>query len=87
MTKLQHDIEYQNFLEETGLYRALKTFKARREELNLSQRQLAELVNMPQKTISRLENGLNIPKISTLLVIAEALKLDLSFKIYNKNKE
>ncbi len=49
----------------------------RRQELGLSQRELAELVGTTQSAIARLERGGRPPRIDTLLRIAEALECDL----------
>ena len=50
---------------------------ARRLELGLSQRQLADLTGTTQSAIARLETGGRPPRIDTLLKIAEALDCDL----------
>jgi transcriptional regulator with XRE-family HTH domain len=49
----------------------------RRQELGLSQRELAELVGTTQSAIARLERGGRPPRIDTLLRIADALDCDL----------
>ena len=50
---------------------------ARRQELGLSQSQLAQLTGTTQSAIARLEAGGRPPRIDTLLKIAEALDCDL----------
>jgi predicted transcriptional regulator len=50
---------------------------ARRQELGLSQKQLAQLTGTTQSAIARLEAGGRPPRIDTLLKIAEALDCDL----------
>jgi transcriptional regulator with XRE-family HTH domain len=50
---------------------------ARRNELGLSQQQLAALTGTTQSAIARLEKGGRPPRIDTLLRIAEALDADL----------
>lgn len=50
---------------------------ARRIEMKLSQRELAELCGTTQSAIARLERGGRPPRIDTLLRIAEALDCDL----------
>jgi predicted transcriptional regulator len=50
---------------------------ARRAEIGLSQRELAELVGTTQSAIARLERGGRPPRIDTLLNIADALECDL----------
>jgi predicted transcriptional regulator len=49
----------------------------RRLEMNLSQRELAELCGTTQSAIARLERGGRPPRIDTLLRIADALECDL----------
>jgi transcriptional regulator with XRE-family HTH domain len=50
---------------------------ARRQQLGLSQQQLAELTGTTQSAVARLEAGGRPPRIDTLLKIAEALDCDL----------
>ena len=49
----------------------------RRQELGLSQRELAELTGTTQSAIARLEAGGRPPRIDTLMRIADALDCDL----------
>ena len=49
----------------------------RRQEVGLSQRELAELVGTTQSAIARLERGGRPPRIDTLLRIADALECEL----------
>lgn len=58
---------------------------AARERKGLSQRQLSHLSGVPQKTISRIENGIDIPKIPTLIKLANPLGLELT--VMEKNDE
>lgn len=50
---------------------------ARRRELGLSQKELAELTATTQSAIARLESGGRPPRIDTLLRIASALDCEL----------
>jgi transcriptional regulator with XRE-family HTH domain len=50
---------------------------SRRQEMGLSQRELAEIVGTTQSAIARLERGGRPPRIDTLLRIADALECDL----------
>jgi predicted transcriptional regulator len=50
---------------------------ARRLQMRLSQRELAELCGTTQSAIARLERGGRPPRIDTLLRIAEALECEL----------
>ncbi|AMQ66588.1 transcriptional repressor [Bacillus phage Shbh1] len=48
---------------------------AARDRHKISQRKLSELSGVPQKTISRIENGLDVPKMQTLIKLTDALDL------------
>ncbi len=61
-------------------YMLIRTFIRRRNELRLSQVQLANMIGMQQPTISRLENGGRNTTISTLFKVADALALDVELK-------
>ncbi len=49
--------------------------KEYRERMKLSQEKLSDLIGIDRKTIFRIENDRNIPKIDTYAKIVEALKL------------
>ncbi|MFS0646781.1 helix-turn-helix domain-containing protein [Siminovitchia sp. 179-K 8D1 HS] len=51
---------------------------AARDRQGISQRKLSEMSGVPQKTISRIENGIDVPKISTLIKLTTALGLEFS---------
>lgn len=48
-----------------------------RKEREITQEQLAELVNMAPETISRIERGASVPSLKTLEKISEALHTSL----------
>lgn len=54
----------------------------RRAELNLSQKELAELCGTTQPAIARFESGKRPPRVDTLLAMAEALdsRLEVTFR-------
>ncbi|MBO5104159.1 MAG: helix-turn-helix transcriptional regulator [Ruminococcus sp.] len=52
-----------------------RRIKNRREELGLTQPELAEISKLSQGYISRIESGKFIPKASTLIAIATSLKM------------
>jgi len=54
-----------------------KEIRRRREELQLSQRELSLKAGLPQSHLSRLEQGLVNAKYSTLLELARTLELEL----------
>ena len=61
-------------------YNMIQKFIERRNELRLSQGELANLVGMQQSAIARLENGEHNSTVDTLLRVAGALDLDVEFK-------
>jgi len=58
---------------------------AARDRKGISQRKLANLSGISQKTISRIENGLDVPKITTLLKLANHLDMEIS--LIDKNSQ
>ena len=61
-------------------YNLIRALIRRRNELCLSQSQLASIIGMQQPAISRLESGVNNTTISTLFKVVDALNLDMEFK-------
>lgn len=49
-----------------------------RKKLNMTQMQLAEILNVSNKSISRWENGITMPDISLLIPLAEILQISLN---------
>ena len=69
-------------------FRLIRSIISRRNELNISQEQLAKLVGTRQPAISRLERGDGNITVNTLRRIADALDadLDISFKARSHSK-
>ncbi|MBO6086802.1 helix-turn-helix transcriptional regulator [bacterium] len=62
--------------------------KAIRKKCNISQEQLAEMTNLNQRTILRVENGQTLPTLDTLNKIAEKLDCNiLDFLSISKSRE
>ena len=61
-------------------YDMIQRLIERRNELLLSQLQLASRVGMQQPAIARLESGLNNVNVSTLFKVTNALGLDVELK-------
>jgi transcriptional regulator with XRE-family HTH domain len=59
----------------------------RRNELGLSQQQLATLTGTTQSAIARLEKGGRPPRIDTLLRIADALDCDLVVRLEPRERD
>lgn len=56
-----------------------KKIKLARVEKDLSQDQLAELINAKQKSISRYETGAALPSLETLEKVAKTLEKSFSY--------
>jgi len=54
-----------------------RKIRNRREELGMNQQELAETAHLSQSSISQIETELFIPKESTIVVLALALRLPL----------
>lgn len=61
-------------------YNLIRVLIRRRNELSLSQAQLAHAIGMQQPAISRLENGGSNATVGTLFKVMGALNLDIEFK-------
>lgn len=66
----------------------------RRKELKMTQKQLAEKLNVTDKTVSRWECGINLPDVEMLKTIAEVLEVDVKYfyedvkiKVINQTEE
>lgn len=57
-----------------------------RQNLKLSQRDLAELCGIPHSSVARIESGKTTPNLSTLIKIFNQLGLSLSVKTAKKMK-
>ena len=77
---MQKEDDFQEFI----LLELISEISSEREDLGISQRELSKISGIPQKTISRLENGIDIPKFKTLFKLLNALNLDLEIKISHK---
>lgn len=79
--KIKNELKERDEFEYFVLELASKLMEAR-ERKGLSQRKLAEITGVAQKTISRIENGEEIPYLQTLFKLFQVL--DLELKIVNK---
>lgn len=59
--------------------------KQRREALNLTQRQLAAMINIPYQSLQRYESGIVCPSVTTAIDIAKALKTTVE-KLYSSKE-
>jgi len=65
-------------------YDMIRSLIKRRNQLNISQTQLAKKIGTKQPAISRLEKGDYNTTLSTFFKVAEALDLDISLKARKK---
>jgi transcriptional regulator with XRE-family HTH domain len=73
--------------EEEELFFAIAAeVSTRRQEWNLSQRELADLCGTTQSAIARIERGLRPPRIDTLHRIAAALDCELVVELRRRTK-
>lgn len=63
----------------------LKRFKERREELGVTQEQLAELAGVGLRTVKEIDAGKGNPTVSTLLKLADVLGMDLKLDVKKPN--
>ena len=64
-----------------------KRIKESRNKLNITQKQLAELSKIDATSISRYENGAQIPNLYTLIAIATSLEISLDYLIFGKESD
>ena len=76
--------EYEYELRMDVLGRMIKTA---RQERNLTQEQLGELIGVQKAQISKLESSANSATIDTILKVFKALKADIHFKVTIENKQ
>lgn len=88
--KTFNDLRTELAKEDPDLFIALEIvgkLMAARDRKGFSQRELSKLSGVPQKTISRIENGIDVPKIHTLLKLATVLGLEISLVDKNAQDE
>jgi len=64
-----------------------KMIKSARQERNLTQEQLGELVGVQKAQISKLESSTNSATIDTILKVFKALKADIHFNVTLEKKQ
>jgi DNA-binding XRE family transcriptional regulator len=80
-TKEREEYEYELNMDVLG-----RMIKKARQERNLTQEQLGELVGVQKAQISKLESSANSATIDTILKVFKALKADIHFKVKIKDK-
>lgn len=79
-TKERDEYEYELRMDVLG-----KMIKIARQERNLTQEQLGELVGVKKSQISKLESSANSATIDTILKVFRALKAEINFNVKIEN--
>ncbi|RYZ54423.1 MAG: XRE family transcriptional regulator [Chitinophagaceae bacterium] len=80
-TKQREQYEYELRMDILG-----RMIKQARQERNLTQEQLGELVGVQKAQISKLESSANSATIDTIIKVFKALKADIHFNVTIENK-
>lgn len=73
------DAENKKMIEEIEVMSSIiSTMIKQRNEMGISQRDLAKMCNLPQSSIARIESHKTIPKLDTLIKIMQPLGLTLT---------
>lgn len=80
-TKEREQYEYELRMDMLG-----RMIKKARQERNLTQEQLGELVGVQKAQISKLESSANSATIDTILKVFKALNANIHFKVTIENK-
>jgi DNA-binding XRE family transcriptional regulator len=75
-TKVRDEYEYELRMDVLG-----KMIKAARQERNLTQEKLGQLVGVQKAQISKLESSANSATIDTIIKVFKALKAEISFNV------
>jgi len=75
-TKEREEYEYELRMDVLG-----KMIKAARQERNLTQEELGQLVGVQKAQISKLESSANSATIDTILKVFKALKAEINFNV------
>lgn len=75
-TEKRDEYEYELRMDVLG-----KMIKTARQERNLTQEQLGQLVGVQKSQISKLESSTNSATIDTILKVFKALKADIHFNV------
>lgn len=59
----------------------IQRLKARREQLGVTQEQLAELAAVALRTVKALDSGKGNPTVSTLIKLADVLGMELKLEV------
>lgn len=80
-TKDRDEYEYELRMDIIG-----KMIKQARQERNLTQEQLGELIGVQKSQISKLESSANSATIDTIIKVFKALKAEINFRVKLENE-
>ncbi len=80
-TKEREDYEYELRMDVLG-----KMIKTARQERNLTQEQLGQLIGVQKAQISKLESSANSATIDTIVKVFKALKAEINFNVTIEKK-
>ncbi|MFT6338829.1 MAG: DNA-binding XRE family transcriptional regulator [Halioglobus sp.] len=80
-SKDRDEYEYELRMEVIG-----QMIKQARQERNLTQEQLGEIIGVKKSQISKLENNANSATIDTIVKVFKALKAEINFKVRLENE-
>ena len=81
-TVVRDEYEYELRMDILG-----RMIKTARQERNLTQEQLGDLVGVQKAQISKLESSTNSATIDTILKVFKALNADIHFRVTIENKQ
>ncbi len=81
-TKERDQYEYELRMDILG-----RMIKTARQERNLTQEQLGDLIGVQKAQISKLESSANSATIDTILKVFKALKADIHFNVTIENRK
>ena len=62
-------------------YNLVQRLKDRREQLGVTQEQLAEMANVALRTVKELDSGKGNPTVSTVIKLADILGMELKLEV------
>lgn len=80
-TKERDEYEYELRMDIIG-----KMIKQARQDRNLTQEQLGELIGVQKSQISKLESSANSATIDTIIKVFKALKAEINFRVKLENE-
>ena len=80
-TKVRDEYEYELRMDIIG-----KMIKQARQDRNLTQEQLGELIGVQKSQISKLESSANSATIDTIIKVFKALKAEINFRVKLENE-